>query len=73
MNSILKNANLENLIAKDISDYVSKALLLSENFANLNKLRKKIFDEILDSPLFDAKAFAKDFYNTLSKVYKKLS
>jgi len=72
-NSILKNANLENLIAKDISDYVSKALLLSENFANLNKLRKKIFDEILDSPLFDAKAFAKDFYNTLSKVYKKLS
>ena len=69
--SILKNANLENLIAVDKKDYISKVLYLSENFEELNKLRKKIFDEILKSPLFDNHTFAKDFYSLLLKVHKK--
>ena len=69
--SILKNANLEYLIAADEQDYVNKVLSLSENFENLNKLRKKIFDEILVSPLFDNHIFAKHFYGHLLKVYNK--
>ena len=71
--SILKNANLEYLIAADEQDYVNKVLSLSENFENLNKLRKKIFDEILISPLFDNHTFAKHFYGHLLKVYNKYS
>ena len=70
--SILKNANLDNLIALDKKDYVNKVLFLSENLDNLNKLRKKIFDEILKSPLYDVNSFAKDFYGLILNTYKKL-
>ena len=70
--SILKNANLDNLIALDKKDYVNKVLFLSENLENLNKLRKKIFDEILKSPLYDVNSFAKDFYGLILNTYKKL-
>ena len=70
--SILKNANLDNLIALDKKDYVNKVLFLSENLDYLNKLRKKIFDEILKSPLYDVNSFAKDFYGLILNTYKKL-
>ena len=69
--SILKNANLEYLIATDKEDYVNKVISLSENFENLNQLRRKIFDRILKSPLFDNHIFARDFYGHLLKVYNK--
>ena len=69
--SILKNANLEYLIANDKEDYVNKVLFLSENFENLNQLRRKIFDGILKSPLFDNHIFARDFYDHLLKAYNK--
>ena len=70
--SILKNSNLDNLIALDKKDYINKVLILTDNFDNLNKLRRKIFDEILTKPLFDGYSFAEDFYDHILKVYKNL-
>lgn len=70
--SILKNSNLDNLIALDKKDYINKVLTLTDNFDNLNKLRRKIFDVILTKPLFDGYSFAEDFYDHILKVYKNL-
>ena len=69
--SILKNANLEYLISKNKEDYVNKALYYSKNLKNLDDLRKTIYENILNTILFDSKKFSTDFQNQLMKVYKK--
>ena len=69
--SILKNANLEYLISKNKEDYVNKALYYSKNLKNLDDLRKTIYENILNTTLFDSKKFSTDFQNQLMKVYKK--
>ena len=69
--SILKNANLDQLISKNPEDYIVKALTLSNNIDNLSILRKDIFNGILNTPLFDSKKFASNFGTSLSEVYKR--
>ena len=68
--SINKNLNLNCLIAKDEQDYIFKAKEFS-NYDKLSKIRKKIFDDVFLSPLFDEKNFSKDFFNLLKSVYSK--
>ena len=50
--SILINANLENLIASSDEDYFDKAVYFSNNLDELEKLRKNLFENVLDTPLF---------------------
>tara|TARA_B100001059_G_C17803971_1_gene567944 strand:+ start:286 stop:1965 length:1680 start_codon:yes stop_codon:yes gene_type:complete len=66
--SININLNLKNLIAKNDEEYVSKAIELSDNLEKYYDLRKKIFNESENSPLFNSKNFSKNFYNLLKKV-----
>ena len=68
--SINKNLNLNCLIAKDEQDYIFKAKEFS-NYDKLSKIRKKIFDDVFLSPLFDEKNFSKDFFNLLKSVHSK--
>ena len=68
--SINKNLNLNCLIAKDEQDYILKAKEFS-NYDKLSKIRKKIFDDVFLSPLFDEKNFSKDFFNLLKSVHSK--
>ena len=70
--SILKSANLRNLISLNKKDYVDKVLFYSKNLLKLIDLRKKIFNTVLISPLFDAEVFSKDFYNLIIDTYKKI-
>ncbi len=68
--SIIKNINMEEMIADDELDYVSKAISIM-NDKNFEKksgiyLRKKA----LSSPLFDTNSFANDFSSLIKEVSK---
>ena len=68
--SINKNLGLEQLIAKDENEYVSKAVDLSKSKEKYISLRKFIFKNALKSPLFNKKKFAEHFFNSLKEIIK---
>ena len=51
--SINKNLNMEQLIAKDEDDYVQKVVNLTNNTDDYINLRKSIFLDAIKSPLFN--------------------
>ena len=68
--SINKNLNMEQLIAKNEDDYVSKAVSLSTDRDKFQNIRKSIFLDAIDSPLFNKKRFAENFFNSLREIIK---
>ena len=68
--SINKNLNMVQLIAKDEKDYIFKAVNLSKNIEQFKSLRKFIFENALKSPLFDKKKFSENFFNSLKEIIK---
>ena len=70
--SILKNANIDKFIAISNEDYVEKAVFYSNNINELENTRKQLFDEILETPLFDTKEFSKNFCDALDEMYKQV-
>ena len=50
---------------KNKTEYVEKALYLSQNKEKLINYREKIFQTILSSSLFDTKKFTQNFQNLL--------
>ena len=66
--SINKNLNMEQLIAKDEDDYVDKAVNLSNNYDGYVNLRKSIFTDAIESPLFNRNKFAENFFRSLKKI-----
>ena len=68
--SINKNLNMEQLIAKNEDDYVSKAVSLSTDKDKFLNIRKSIFLDAIDSPLFNKKRFAENFFNSLREIIK---
>ena len=69
--SILKNANISELICSDQNDYIKKAIQLSKDINVLKDLRKKIFDNILKTRLFNTKEYALEFQDMLIKKYNR--
>ena len=69
--SILKNANLNSFIASDKQNYVDKALYFSKNINLLEEVRKKLFDKVLFSPIFNSEQFAIDFSKCMHELYMK--
>jgi protein O-GlcNAc transferase len=69
--SININLQMENFIAKNKNDYFEKAIMLQNSTDILKKIKKNLRSKGLSSPLFDTKIFAKDFTETLKKVYLK--
>ena len=67
----IKNANIENFVAIDLDDYVEKAFYYSKNINELEKVRKQLFDGILNTPLFDPKRFSKNFCDALDDMHKQ--
>jgi predicted O-linked N-acetylglucosamine transferase (SPINDLY family) len=66
--SINKNLNIEYLIAKNENEYIAKAVDLSNNLNKYLELRKEIFEKALKSPLFDAKNYSKNFFQSLEDL-----
>ena len=59
---------MQKLIAKNKEEYVSIAKNLANDKADLLKIRKKVFDTAISSPLFDKKKFSSNFYELIEKV-----
>jgi len=66
--SINRNLKMENLIASNEKDYVSKVIDLSKNTKKYLDLRKSIFDDAIKSPLFDQEKFSKSFFKVLEEI-----
>ena len=71
--SIMKNGNLDELIANNFEEYIELAVTLSENKEKFLEIRKKIFENILSTSLFDSKKFSKDFGKKLLEVNDKIN
>ena len=69
--SINKNLGMNSLIAENIEDYVLKAINLTKNINELDKLREHTFEKSISSPLFNIKNFSNDFYNCLENIYNE--
>ncbi len=66
--SINKNLNMEQLIAKDEDDYIQKIVNLTNNTDEYINLRKSVFLDALKSPLFNTEDYAKSFFESLRKI-----
>ena len=69
--SINKNLKLLDLIGNSKDDYVSKAVGLAENSNKLEKIRSDLFDNVLNTPLFDKKKFSDQFFSSIKNIYNK--
>ncbi len=67
--SIIANTEINYLIALTKQEYIQKAIFLSKNVTKLIEIRKKLYDKVLSTPLFNTQGFAKDFSNSLLKIF----
>ena len=68
--SIIKNSNNNFLIAKDIDEYIKKAILLSKDIEKLKTIRKNLYDNVLSTDIFDTQKFTKNFTEILLTINK---
>ena len=66
--SINKNLNMNDWIAKDENDYIQKAIRFSENKNYLANLKIDLRNLALKSSLFDAKSYSDNFYEMLLNI-----
>ena len=66
--SINKNLNMEQLIAKDDEDYIRKVVNLTNNHDDYINLRKSIFLNATKSPLFNSQDYSKSFFEALEQI-----
>ena len=68
--SINKNLNMEQLIAKDEEDYIQKLVNLTNNHNTYINLRKSVFSDAIKSPLFNSQDYSKSFFEALERIAK---
>lgn len=66
--SIMKNINMDYMIAANESDYINKAISFidNKNFTEINGINLR--NKALSSPLFDTNTFANDFCDLIKKL-----
>jgi predicted O-linked N-acetylglucosamine transferase (SPINDLY family) len=69
--TILTNAGLPELIAKDKSEYVKIATALAQDKDRLRKIRYGLRDRIVKSPLMDQQVFAHDMESAYREMWRK--
>ena len=69
--SINTNLKLPDLIAKNKEDYINKAVSLAQDKEMLLKIRKNLFEKVINSSLFDKKKFSDEFFSSLEKILSK--
>ena len=68
--SINKNLNMKQLIAKDEDDYIQKVVNLTNNTDDYINIRNSIFIDAIKSPLFNIKDYSKSFFEALEGIAK---
>lgn len=71
--TILHNANLADWIAVDVDDYFAKAVDFAANLGELSKLRTRLREQVLASPLFNAQRFALHFEKALWAMWARFA
>tara|TARA_B100000686_G_C16787498_1_gene976229 strand:+ start:617 stop:2497 length:1881 start_codon:yes stop_codon:yes gene_type:complete len=72
--SINKNLNMDDWIAVDEEDYISKAISKVSDLEKLYKLKRELRNKFLKSPLSNTKQYVKNFeffLNSIWKIYLK--
>ena len=68
--SINSNLNMSNWIAENYADYILKAKKFSSDINELSKIRTRLRQSCLQSPVFDSKRFSQHFDQMLWKIWK---
>lgn len=69
--SILNCAGLQQWIAKDIDEYVAKAVKCATNIEQLVELRKNLRSQLLETALFNATRFSEQLEEAMSGMWKQ--
>ncbi|MDO8948683.1 MAG: tetratricopeptide repeat protein [Desulfocapsaceae bacterium] len=69
--SLLTAASLNEWVTTSKQDYIEKAIALTNNLDKLTNLRTGLRTQVLASPLFDAKRFARNFEEALWGMWQK--
>jgi protein O-GlcNAc transferase len=69
--TILTNAGLPELIAKDKDQYVKIAAELAQDKDRLRKIRHNLRDRVVKSPLMDQHAFARNIEHAYREMWKR--
>jgi len=69
--SIAHNVGHSDWIAADHEEYVNKAKMFASEISQLTKMRQGLRDKVLQSPLFDAERFAKNFEVAMTGIWKQ--
>jgi len=67
--SLLACAGLDDWIATDGADYVARALAHAQDVERLARLRAQLRQQVLASPLFDARRFARNLETALEAMW----
>jgi len=68
--SINKNLGMEDWIANNEKDYISKAISKVSDLKKLFQIKKELRNKFLKSPLSNTKQYAKHFENCLNLIWK---
>ena len=72
--SIIKNLGLIELVSNSQEEYLSKAIQLASNKEYLIGIRNKIFNRLMETPIFDINKFSKNFDKLIENIIsEKLS
>jgi predicted O-linked N-acetylglucosamine transferase (SPINDLY family) len=69
--SLLRAAELPELVTDNLADYEAKALALARDPAQLAALKDKLKQKRTSAPLFDADGFRRDFEEALAIMHKR--
>jgi predicted O-linked N-acetylglucosamine transferase (SPINDLY family) len=68
--SIAHNVGHPDWVSDNADDYVNKAITFASDLQRLNNTRTSLRNKVLESPLFDAPRFARNFENILVDMWK---
>jgi predicted O-linked N-acetylglucosamine transferase (SPINDLY family) len=68
--SLLHSVGLSDLVVNEQSEYEKLAIKLAETPALLNKYRQALQENLLKSPLFDTKSYAKNLESLYESLFK---
>jgi protein O-GlcNAc transferase len=68
--SLLRHAGLDELVAKDVDDYVAKAVELACDRARLLEYRKTLRARFAASPVMDGKGWTRGFEAAIEEIYR---
>jgi predicted O-linked N-acetylglucosamine transferase (SPINDLY family) len=71
--SLLSAVGLGNWIATDADNYVVKTVNFTNNIRALSELCASLREQVLNSPLFDAEQFVRNFENALEEMWRDYS